>query len=112
MGTMRWSGTVIVLGVAVRLRMTGAVVSAIVMAKVFVAVFPKASVAVAVTVVTPSGNMVPDAGLKVTGTLPLTASCADPAKVTLAPTGPVASATRLPGAVRTGGVVSTTFTAN
>ena len=60
----------------------------------------------------PTGNVLPDGGLKVTGRLPLTVSCADPVKVTVAPAGPVASATILPGTVRTGGVVSTTFTAN
>src|SRR4051794_2621062 len=101
MGTILWFGGEILSGVAVRLRITGAVVSPTVTVKVIDAVFPEASVAVPVTEVTPIGNTLPDAGLKTIGKLPLTKSCADPLKLTTAPAGPDVSATRLPGPLRT-----------
>jgi hypothetical protein len=53
--------------------------------KLLVVVLPAASVAVAVTFVVPTGKVLPDAGLKTTGTFPLTASCADPEKLTSVP---------------------------
>src|SRR5439155_15672030 len=51
------------------------------------------SVAVQVTVVSPSANVEPDVGAQVTGREPSTASVAVAVKVTGAPFGPVASAT-------------------
>src|SRR4029079_5401949 len=56
-------------------------------------------------------NRLPEAGMKVTGTLPLTRSAADAVSGTNAPPpASVASTVSGPGNVRTGGVVSTTST--
>ena len=46
------------------------------MVKLPVAVFPAGSLAVQVTVVAPSGKVLPLAGVQVTGTIPATASLA------------------------------------
>ena len=91
---------------------TGAVVSRTVTAKVAVATFPWASVALQSTRVGPSGNMYPDDGLQVAATGPSTMSVAPTENGTAAPPGPVASATMSAGIVSDGGVVSTTRTLN
>jgi hypothetical protein len=80
--------------------------------KLFVLVLPAASVAVAVTLVVPTGKVLPDAGLKTTGTFPLTVSSADPEKLTTVPAGLVVFTVGTIGSVRTGGVVSRTVTVN
>ena len=75
--------------------------------KVAVLLFPASSVAVTVTVVTPNGNVLPDAGLALTVGVASTASVAvGRLKVTTAPLALVASAVRLLTAPSTGGVVS------
>src|SRR5215212_1716882 len=71
-----------------------------------VASFPAASVALQLTVVSPSGNVEPEAGSHVTFTEPSTSSVADASNVTSAPFGPVASSTLLPGSINSGAVVS------
>jgi hypothetical protein len=58
------------------LLIVGAVVSRTVTVNVAVPVLFAASVAVQVTVLVPSGNVEPEAGLQVTGTFPLTVSLA------------------------------------
>jgi hypothetical protein len=88
----------------------GAVVSMTVTVKVWFAVMPAASVAVVVTVVVPNGKTVPEAGLLLVLTAPLTRSLALVLKVTVAPAGPVASTVILDGTVTTGAVVSMTVT--
>ena len=67
-----------------------------------------------VTVVTFMGKRNPLAGMHKTGSAPLTESNALGAgtKFTIDPVGPLASVIRGPGRVRTGPVVSTTFTVN
>src|SRR3954454_8793588 len=62
-----------------------------------------------VTVVFPRGKIEPEGGSHVTITGPSTLSIAPAAKVTTAPSGPVASAVMSLGAVITGGVVSRTM---
>ena len=79
--TVMFEGTVI----------TGAVVSLTVTVNVLLAEFPAASLAVAVTVVVPSGKVEPEAGVLVVGRAPLTASMAEVEKVTTAPAALVAS---------------------
>src|SRR5262245_40720347 len=74
--------------------------------KVQLAVLPQGSVAVPVTVVSPSGKVVPGGGLKVTGTGPKHWSNAVPEKLTISQ----AIAVLLPGQVSTGGLVSVTCT--
>src|SRR5207245_3378446 len=75
---------------------TGGVVSATVTVNVLVLVFPEESFAVIVTVVTPSANVLPEAGLAVTTGAGSTASVADgKAKLTTAPAGDVASTVKL-----------------
>lgn len=68
--------------------------------------FPAVSVAEQVTVVVPSANVLPDAGVHVGVSGPSTSSVADALKVTGAPPEPVASVEIGPGTVTTGGVVS------
>jgi hypothetical protein len=70
------------------------------------------SVAVQVTVVVPSGNVEPLAGLQLTGRAPSMLSVADAEYVNTAPAGPVASIVAFAGTVRTGGAVSLTVTVN
>jgi hypothetical protein len=65
--TVAWAGTVT----------TGPVVSATVTVKEAARLLPRASVAVHVTVVVPSGKVAPLAGAHVTGTTPSTLSVAD-----------------------------------
>lgn len=88
--------------------MLGGVVSCTVAMVVAVAVFPAASVAVNVIVVSPRGRNVPDTGLDVTGTGPSTASMAvGGVKMTMAPAALVASTLKSGGMPEnTGGVVS------
>ena len=68
------------------------------------------SFAVQETVVAPSGNVDPDAGLQATVGDGSTTSDAVTVNVTLAPLGPVAAAVIGPGTFTVGGVVSTRFT--
>jgi hypothetical protein len=76
-----------------------------------VAVFPCPSVAEQVTVVTPSGNVAPDAGEHgIVWIGPETASVADTAYATGAPEAPIADTVIAVGSVSTGGVVSWTRT--
>ena len=90
---------------------TGGVVSRTVTVKRRVALLPAPSMAEAMTTVGPSANVLPDAGLNVTGTDPLTVSEALPAKATVAPVGPVASAKRSVSGAMTGAMVSRTVMA-
>jgi hypothetical protein len=75
-------------------------------------VLPESSVAVQFTVVTPTGNVLPDGGEHPTLTLGSTESEADAEKETVAPPGPVAATVMLPGTVMVGAVVSSTVTSN
>ena len=72
--------------------------------------FPCASVDEQFTVVVPSPNVEPDAGLQLTESEPSTTSAADTEYVTTAPAGPVASTEKLAGTTTVGGVVSRTVT--
>src|SRR5438552_2029671 len=92
--------------------MVGGGVSCTFTVKVRVAMLPCASTAVQVTVVVPRGNVEPDGWSQITVSGPSTASKALAVKLTVAPSGPVASATMGSGRVSTGGVVSTTVTVN
>lgn len=87
----------------------GGVVSTTVTVKPADALLPASSVAVHETLVGPSGNVDPEAGVQTGVTDPSTRSLAVAEKETLAPDGPVASAVIPPGTVRAGGVVSTTL---
>jgi len=69
-----------------------------------------ASVALHVTVVAPSGNTVPLAGVQLTAMGPSMLSVAEVVNVNVAPSGPVASTMAFPGTVTTGGVTSFKFT--
>ncbi len=71
---------------------------------------PAASVALQVTVVTPTPKVLPEAGTQSATRLPSTRSRAEALKVTMAPEGPVAGVVMSPGTVTTGSVVSTTRT--
>ena len=72
---------------------------------------PAASVAVHLTLVIPSGKVVPEGGEQDVVSDPLTMSVADEEKVATAPLGPVASrVVGSPDIVTTGGVVSKTIT--
>ncbi len=86
--------------------MTGGVVSRTVTVNELWAALPAASLALRCTVVTPSGNVLPEAGLAVTATAPSTLSLAVAVKLTTAPDGLVASTVMLAGVAITGGVVS------
>src|SRR4249919_1509075 len=94
---------------------TGGVVSCTVTVKLPVAGLPAPSVALQSTVVgfalaggAARAKVLPEAGTHVTGTSPLTMSCAVALKVATAPAAPVASFVMSSGSVRCGGVVSTT----
>jgi hypothetical protein len=91
---------------------TGPVVSATVTVKAAAPLLPRASVAVQLTVVGPSGNVVPLAGMHVAATAPSTPSVADDVKLNAAPVALVASTVALAGPVRTGPVVSATEIVN
>src|SRR5437867_3580644 len=69
-------------------------------------VLPCASVAVQTTVVVPSGNGDPLAGVQVTGTMPSTSSHADVLKKTAVPDEFAAATVAFGGTDTTGGVVS------
>src|SRR2546422_6447655 len=90
----------------------GRVVSTTITLKEALAEFPCESVAEQATVVVPSVNVDPDAGLHDARTDPSTRSEAEAENVTLAPPGPVASTVRSEGTLRTGGVVSRIVTVN
>ena len=70
------------------------------------------SLAEQLTVVTPSGNVAPDAGKHVGVNAPAIKSVADAENVTTAPAALVASATMFAGTVTVGAVVSATTTLN
>ena len=82
-----------------------------VIVKLHTVVLPIASVAVTVTVFTPKGNSVPEAGFE-TSELKIQLSDADGVKFTTAPQTPAdeAATVILPGQVSTGGIVSITVT--
>src|SRR5262249_50820661 len=106
-GTILWLGGQRTFGEALALAKTGAVVSRTVTWKAPVAMFPARSVALALTVVMPRGNVDPDVTLSVTGRSPLSASWALAENVTTAPAEEVASAVMSAGRLRTGAVLST-----
>jgi hypothetical protein len=91
---------------------TAGVFRVIVTVNVFVLVFPRLSEAVQVTVVTPTGNFVPEAGSQSAGSEPSTASVAETVNVSVLPNGSVVVSAMLAGTVTTGPVVSTTVTWN
>ena len=91
--------------------MMGAVVSRTVTVKLALPVLPAASVALAVTVVVPSGKIEPDDGLLVVASGPSISSTALVANEALAPAGPVASRVMSDGTLTTGGVLSLAATA-
>ena len=86
----------------------GGVVSRTSTGKPPLAVLARRSLDEQVTVVVPRGKVAPDGGVQATGSAPSTMSTAAASKVAAAPVGLVASRIRLPGRVRTGGVVSRT----
>jgi hypothetical protein len=88
----------------------GPCLSATVTLNVRVAELPAASDAVHVTVVTPSGNVDPDAGVQLGVIDPETASDAEAENVTTTPPAPAAAAVMSPGIVIVGAVVSETTT--
>src|SRR5918911_1538822 len=96
------SGTVIA-GAVVSTRTT-------VIVKLFCPVFPCESVALHVTVVWPTGKLLPDAGLHDGVSGPSTLSLALAEKVTVVPDGSGVDTLRLPGTLTTGAVWSTRFT--
>src|SRR5947207_3084887 len=81
----------------------GAVVSTTVTWKLALPVLPCESVAEQVTSVSPSGNVLPEAGEQAVATVPSTISVADAVKVATAPAALVASTTIGGGAVTVGG---------
>jgi hypothetical protein len=89
---------------------TGRVVSVTVTVKEAAPLLPRASMAVHVTVVAPSGNVAPLAGAHVAGTAPSMLSVADVVKLKGAPVAPVASTLAFAGTVTTGPIVSATVT--
>lgn len=84
-----------------RLR-AGGVVSLTVTVKLPVALPPVLFVAVQLTVVAPSGNVEPEAGVQLAEIVPCTGSVAVTVKVTTAPEELVASALMFPGRLRVG----------
>ena len=91
---------------------TGPVVSVTVTVNEADPLLPCASLASQVTVVPPSGNVDPLAGVQATATLPSMVSVADALKVYAAPVAPVASTVAFAGTVTIGAVVSVTITVN
>jgi hypothetical protein len=89
---------------------TGPVVSVTVTVNEAAPLLPRASVAVHVTVVAPTGNVDPLAGVQLTATLPSIPSFAVAVYVKGAPVAPVASTVAWAGTVTTGPVVSVTVT--
>src|SRR5207244_3181193 len=92
--------------------MVGAVVSLTVTVKLLAPTFARLSLAVQVTVVAPSGNVAPLAGVQLTATGPSIASVADALNVNTAPAGPVASTLAFAGTVTIGAPVSLTVMVN
>jgi hypothetical protein len=90
----------------------GLVVSCTVTVNEALPVLPDESVALQMTVVVPSTNVLPEAGEQLGEMLPSMLSVADAVKPTAAPPGPVASAVIGAGTVTLGGVVSWTVTVN
>jgi hypothetical protein len=78
--------------------------------KLFVPTLPCASVAVQVTIVTPSANVAPLAGVQIAASDPSMLSVADAANVYATPAGPVASTLALAGTATTGAVTSIKLT--
>jgi hypothetical protein len=91
---------------------TGPIVSATVTVNDAIPVLPLVSVAVQFTVVAPSGNVDPLAGVQLTTTAPSTTSLAVAVKLNAAPMALVASTDAFAGTVTTGPVVSVTVTVN
>jgi hypothetical protein len=91
---------------------TGAVLSVTVNVNEAEPMLPRASIAVHVIVVVPSGNVEPLDGVQLTGRAPSTLSVADAEYVKIAPAGSVASTVAFAGTVRIGGAVSPTVTVN
>src|SRR5919199_6669565 len=91
---------------------TGGVVSTrfTVTLKLALPVLPCESVAVHVTFVVPTGNLLPEDGLQLGVSAPSTLSLAPAKNVTLVPEGSGLFPLRLPGTLTTGGVWSTRFT--
>ena len=92
--------------------MTGPLVSVTVTVNDAAPLLPRASVAVQLTVVGPSENVAPLAGVHVTGSAPSTISVADVVKLNAAPVALVASSVAFAGTVTTGPVESVTVTVN
>src|SRR5438876_85885 len=88
----------------------GGVVSTTVTVKEFIPVLPLPSLAEQVTVVAPSGKLLPETGVQVTGTDPAQTSSALAVKLTVASPPPVHSAEMGAGTVTTGAAVSLTVT--
>src|SRR5919201_1581448 len=78
--------------------------------KLPVALLPCESFAVQVTVVVPTGNLLPESGLQSTGTDPSRLSVAVAENVTTFPLGSVVVVLMSPGRLSTGGVLSTSVT--
>ena len=87
---------------------TGAIVSLTVTVNVPPLMFPAASLAVAVTIVTPTANVLPLAGEYVIVGLPTLSVPLAPLNTTLAPLALVALAVTFAGTLKTGAAVSTT----
>ena len=88
----------------------GACAAVTITSKLFEDELPLESLAVHVTVVSPTAKVEPDAGLQMTEGLGSTRSVADAEKLTTAPPGPVAEIVMSAGTVRIGGAVSRTVT--
>jgi hypothetical protein len=86
----------------------GAVVSTTFTLKLALDVLPVESRPVQLTVVEPSANVVPEAGVQLTAGAGSTLSTAVTVKATAAPDGPVASGVRFPGPLRVGAALSVT----
>jgi hypothetical protein len=91
---------------------TGAVVSCTVTVKLPESVLPLVSWALQLTVVVPTGNVAPEAGVHVGVRAPSTASFAVAEKLAVAPLGPVASTVMSPGTETVGETPSVTVTLN
>lgn len=92
--------------------MTGGVVSLTVTVNDAPPELPRVSLAVHVTVVTPSGKIAPLTGVQLTARTPSTMSDADAANVNIAPVAAVASTIAFAGTATVGPVVSRTVTVN
>ena len=106
-----WPGSAVTTTFVGQVR-TGGVVSRTVTVKVAVLVTPKASTATQVTVLVPSGKVLPEGGVQVTGTSGWQTLVAVTLKVATAPLGPVASITWLVAPRMVGGLASGTSGGN